>query len=241
MTTVFFLRHGPTVENREKRIQGQQPGTLLVPETERYIAALVPLLREKKINFLLSSDLERAVGTRRILKSFLLHEGIKEGISPLLRERAMGFYEGMLWSEVPQDFREQRRRSAYNFRSFGGENARDVRQRVEYALRKFAVRYPNQRICCVTHAGWIKELVRIADNQGILPDQWSDRSAIYEAGIGPIGQLQYFHPIDIEANVELDDDDDSNGYHESNGLANSSQIRHARPTSPVTQYQYGKA
>ncbi|MEX1997321.1 MAG: histidine phosphatase family protein [Candidatus Andersenbacteria bacterium] len=204
MTTVFFIRHGPTLENKEGRIQGQRPGTLLISETERYLAALTPLLREKKIDVLLSSDLGRAIATRTVLKNFLLQESLKEGMSPLLREKAMGYYEGMLWTEVPLTFQEQRGKDTFDFRTFGGENDEDVRQRVRYALREFALRYAKLRICCITHAGWIKQLARIADEQGIIPDQWTNRSAIYEAGIGPVGQLQYFHPVKIEAHFEYE-------------------------------------
>lgn len=206
MTTVFFLRHGPTVENAEGRVQGQRPGTLLVPEAERYAAAIVPLLREEKLDMLLSSDLQRAVDTRDILKSFLQQPDIKEGLSPLLREKAMGFYEGMLWQEVPNDFKELRGRSDYDFRNFGGENNTDVQNRVRAMLREFALRYPQLRIACVTHAGWLEALVYLADKAGVLTNQWSDRSAIWEAGVGSVGQLRYFHALNIEAKVKLDSD-----------------------------------
>ncbi len=206
MTTVFFLRHGPTAENAEGRVQGQRPGTLLVPDTERYVAAVVPLLREKKIDLVVCSDLQRAVDTCQILKGFLQEADLKEAISSLLREKAMGFYEGMLWQEVPNDFRELRGKKEYDFRTFGGENGSDVRARVQQALREFAIRYPQLRIACVTHAGWLEQLVAIADQAGILQNQWDDRSAIYEAGIGPVGQLKYFHALNIEAGVDLDKD-----------------------------------
>ncbi len=206
MTTVYFLRHGPTAENAEGRVQGQRPGTLLIPDTERYVAAVVPLLREKKIDLAVCSDLQRAVDTCGILKGFLQIPDLKEALSPLLREKAMGFYEGMLWQEVPNDFQELRGRSEYDFRTFGGENDSDVRLRVQRALREFAVRYPNLRIACVTHAGWLKQLVAIADQAGVLQNQWDDRTAIYEAGIGPIGQLKYFHALDIKASVNFDED-----------------------------------
>lgn len=206
MTTMFFLRHGPTQENREGRIQGQQPGTLLIRETEQYISAITPLLREKSPSVLLSSDLERAVKTREVLKTFLQISTLKEGSTPLLREKAMGFYEGLLWTEVPETFRAQRNQRNYDFRQFGGENEEDVTARVVEALRRFAQQYSNMRICCVTHAGWLGALVSLADKGGILADGWSDRTAIYEAGVGPIGQLMYFHPIQIEAELPLDED-----------------------------------
>jgi broad specificity phosphatase PhoE len=207
MTTVFFLRHGPTQENKEGRIQGQQPGTLLLRETEGYISAIVPLLRQKNPTILICSDLERAVRTCTILKETLGIADVKQSYSPLLREKAMGFYEGMLWAEVPAEFQEQRGQSNYDFRKFGGENDSDVQYRVREMLRRLAQEYPNQRVACITHAGWIRQLVSIADKEGMLPDGWSNRTAIYEGGIGPIGQLQYFHPITIEAQLSTDEED----------------------------------
>ncbi|MFH1354463.1 MAG: histidine phosphatase family protein [bacterium] len=207
MTTVFFIRHGPTEENLVHRIQGQTSGTLIIPETERYLAAVVPLLRVKNPNLLLSSDLDRAVRTREILKEFLQITGIKDSVSPLLREKAMGFYEGMLWSKVPAEFQEQMGKSDYDFRRFGGENNEDVRQRVKEALRQISQRYPNMRIVCVTHSGWLRQLVQLADTAGILPDGWTNRTAIYEGGLGPIGQLQYFHPINIEAKYQTEEEE----------------------------------
>jgi broad specificity phosphatase PhoE len=206
MTTVLFIRHGLTKENKEDRIQGQQPGTLLVPETERYMAGIIPLVRPKNPTLLFSSDLKRAIQTREMLKNFLQIPNIKESTSPLLRERAMGFYEGMIWSEVPEKFRAQRGQVTYDFRQFGGENDDDVRARVLEMLRQFAVRYSTERICCVAHAGWLQQLAVLADTQGILPDGWSNRLAIYEAGLGPIGDLRYFHPIAIAAHVDSSDD-----------------------------------
>lgn len=197
MTTVFFLRHGPTQENQEGRIQGQQPGTLLLPETQAYIQAVTPILRQKNPNYLMCSDLDRAVQTCAMVKE-ALGLPLKESYNPLLREKAMGFYEGMLWNEVPAEFQEQRGQSSYDFRQFGGENDADVQSRVRETLRRLALEYPGQRLACITHAGWIRQLVLIADKEGMLPDGWTNRTAIYEAGIGPIGQLQYFHPIAIE-------------------------------------------
>lgn len=201
VTTAFFLRHGLTRENKENRVQGQQPGTLQVIDTERYVAAIVPLLRAKNPNVVLSSDLERAVRTRHILKRFLQIPDAREGTMPLLRERAMGYYEGMLWDEVPEAFRQEMSRDEYDFRKFGGENNQDVRERVRATLRTLAVQYDGQKVVCVTHAGWLRELVNLADTQGVVADGWTKRQAIYEAGIGVGGAFRYFHPINIEAQI----------------------------------------
>lgn len=205
MTTAFFIRHGPTQENQQGRIQGQTPGTLLARPTEHYIAAITPLLRARRIDTIITSDLARAMETARILKDFLQLQDIKEQVTPLLREKAMGFYEGMLWQDVPPIFREQRGLEEYNFRLFGGENDEDVMGRVEAMLRRIVRIGPNIRVCCVTHAGWIKQLVRLAHQEGI-PDGWSDRTAIYEAAIGPHGQLKSLQPLAIIADLPDDND-----------------------------------
>jgi hypothetical protein len=74
-------------------------------------------------------------------------------------------------------------------------------------MRRLALQYPAQRVACVTHAGWIQQLVAVADSQGILPDGWTGRNAIYEGGISPAGKLQYFHPIAIETALEDPNED----------------------------------
>lgn len=206
MTTVFFLRHGQTKENVEERVQGQQPGTLLIPETERYLAAVVPLLRTKNPTVLVSSDLARAVATRDILNKFLQLPHVHTDTTPLLRERAMGIYEGMLWADVPPEFAAQRREETYDFRSLGGERDADVLQRVADTLTYLVSHYPNQRICCVTHAGWLRQLFRAAHKEGVLSDGWTHRIAIYEGGLSSKGQLDYLRSVLLEAKIPADED-----------------------------------
>ncbi len=201
MTTIYFLRHGMTQENSDVRIQGQRHGTLLLPETERYLAGIVPLLRQGKISVLVSSDLDRAITTRKLLKQFLHDPTIKEVETPLLRERAMGYYEGMLWEDVPTAFQAQRQSDEYDFRSFGGEHVDDVRQRVRYTLAECGRRYPHHAIGCITHAGWLQQLVWLARATHPVGDHWSDRTGVYQAEVNREGTLVNLQAIPIEARV----------------------------------------
>lgn len=203
MTTAFFLRHGPTRENKENRIQGQQHGTIELPDTERYIAAVVPLLRKAQPNVILSSDLERAVRTRDVLRAFLQIPLARDGSLPMLRERAMGYYEGMLERDVPESFRRELESHNYDFRKFGGENSDDVRERVRLTLKMLNTDYKQSRVACITHAEWLHQLVYLADEDGIFNDDWSNREAIYSADIGPEGTLERFDTILIEAGINL--------------------------------------
>jgi len=206
MVTAYFLRHGPTKENKEELVQGQQPGTLLVPETERYLTAVTPLLREGKINMIISSDLRRAWQTSHILREFLEIEEAKELHSPLLRERAMGFYEGRAWTEVPLAFWGQKLSGSNDFRAFGGENDDDVRSRVKYFLKALSVKYVNMRVVCVTHAGWLRQLLSLAGAAAIEISQWTGRTEIYRVRVRGQGVIEAFDALDIEADVELDDE-----------------------------------
>ena len=206
MVTAYFLRHGPTRENRDQIVQGQQSGILLVPETERYLAAVTPLLREGKINVIFSSDLRRAWQTSNILQDFLGMVDLEELRSPLLRERAMGFYEGRAWAEVPMAFWGQRQTGNNDFRAFGGENDDDVRSRVKYFLDSLVVKYVNKRVACVTHAGWLRQFLVLAGGEGVEISSWRGRTEIYRVRLGAQGAIDEIQVLDIKADVELDDE-----------------------------------
>ena len=203
MTTITFLRHGPTQENHEGRIQGQQHGKLLVRETEAYLSAITPLLRDKNPAILISSDLERATATRSILKDFLQIADIKEETLSLLRERAVGMYEGKLWTEIPSELQQQKDQSMYDFRSGGGENSQEVAQRVVETLKYFSREYTDTLVCCVAHACWLQQLFHLVSPENLPPD-WFDRTAVYETTLTPTGDIEDFNLIQIQAKLPQD-------------------------------------
>lgn len=205
MTTAVFLRHGPTQENNEDRIQGHQHGHLLMRQTEQYLAAVIPLLRPLRPTVLLSSDLGRAVETRTILSIFLQATPVTTPELALLRERTLGSLEGKCWHELPPALASQRDNSTYDFRPFGGENDADVLMRVKATLHYLSQHYPDQTtIACITHGGWIQQLIRLAGQSGVLPDGWSNRTALYKSTITNDGHLSAFSPILIKAKLPLD-------------------------------------
>jgi broad specificity phosphatase PhoE len=201
MTTVIFLRHGPTKENVEDRIQGYGQGTLLAHETEQYLAAVLPRLRAANPTHLVSSDLARAVGTRQMLKQFLQVPDISEEALPLLRERGMGSFEGYLWATVPANIRAERDKDTYDMRSYGGESDADVLQRVQQALEYLATHYPQTCVCCITHAGWLQQLARLDPSAQPLPDVWTRRNGLYEAAIKENGKLHQLKLIPLKAKL----------------------------------------
>lgn len=200
MTTIYFLRHGLTQENKEGRIQGHLPGNVLLHDTERYLAGITPLLRKREPQVIISSDLERAAKTREVLKKFLcLPNELEEGEWSLLREVSMGWCEGRVWAEVPAGVKENSGESDYDFTEYGGENKAMVRERVKKALLAMAQAYDGKAVVCVTHAGWLRELVDYIRHEEGLAEGWKRRSAIYEARVDPRGTVISFEPVDIKA------------------------------------------
>ena len=61
---VYLIRHGSTVMNSEDRIRGQS-NVQLSPEGQQEIARLAGLLKGSNLQFLVSSDLDRAVDTAK--------------------------------------------------------------------------------------------------------------------------------------------------------------------------------
>ena len=90
MTELYLVRHGETVDNVNRIMQGQTQGCL-TPEGERQARALAMRLAGIHFDAFVSSDLKRAVDTCRIIASGRASEVIT---TPLLRERDWGGFTG---------------------------------------------------------------------------------------------------------------------------------------------------
>jgi len=91
METRFFLtRHGETLDNANKIMQGQTQGQLN-EEGVRQAKLLRDELASRHFDVIVSSDLKRAVDTARILAE---PHGLEVVTTPLLRERDWGSFTG---------------------------------------------------------------------------------------------------------------------------------------------------
>ena len=89
-TTLFLVRHGETVDNANKIMQGQTQGQLN-EEGVRQAQQLREQLAGTSIDAVVSSDLKRAVDTARIVAG---PHGLQVVTTPLLRERDWGSFTG---------------------------------------------------------------------------------------------------------------------------------------------------
>ncbi len=89
-TTIFLVRHGETVDNARRIMQGQTPGELNERGREQ-AAAVARRLAEEQIDVVVASDLQRAVQTAEYISAC---HGLPVTTTPLLRERDWGSFTG---------------------------------------------------------------------------------------------------------------------------------------------------
>lgn len=175
---ITLIRHGPTVWNQEKRIQGrtqtalsdlgrercQQWGHALRRHREGW-AGLGPLTR------IVSSDLKRAVET-----AFILGHLLELPVSSVddLGEQDWGDWSGRRIRELRaasgEKVRHQESRG-WAFRPPGGESRLEVWVRASRALRCLADRYPAEHVLVVTHKGVLKCLLYRVLAMRFLPEE----------------------------------------------------------------------
>jgi probable phosphoglycerate mutase len=156
-TEITIVRHGETIWNVEQRIQGQKNSNL----TENGIlqAELVAeALTKREFDVLISSDLERAAETARIInkKLLLTHE-----YNSNLRERSFGIMEGKTIAEVKEQFPEEypfykEREPKYVIS--GGESIEQLYNRVTSEIEDIARKFYNRKVLIVSH-GLVLEMM----------------------------------------------------------------------------------
>ncbi len=189
--TLFLVRHGETVWNRERRKQGRldSPLTLRGLEQARAHAETLRALIDPEIIELHSSPLFRARQTAAILAEVLALPTARQFESILLAECDVGAFEGLTDEEVRERLPgvlEERRRNKWSFPFPGGESYADVHRRTQ---RWLAERGDGRSLVVVTH-GIASRALRGAylglEPDAILALDSHDQSRIYRLEGGRI-------------------------------------------------------
>jgi probable phosphoglycerate mutase len=150
MTRLILIRHGETVWNRERRMQGHSDSPL--SDTGELQARLLAQ-RMKSIDFtsLYCSDSGRAHRTARRVAEATGHALIVE---PRLRERHFGVFEGLTGPEMqaqhPAAYARFKSRDPH-YAVPGGESAVAFRDRALACLIEIAERHAGELVVLVTH------------------------------------------------------------------------------------------
>lgn len=184
MTRLILIRHGETVWNQQRRMQGHSDSPL--SETGvRQARLLARRLKEIAFSALYSSDSERAHHTARSVAEVTGHDIVLE---PRLRERHFGVFEGLTGAEIeanyPADYARFKSRDQAHVIP-GGESALQFRARVFACLHEIAARHARELVVVITHGLVLDVLYRAA--LGIPPEL----PRIHELVNAGINRLRY--------------------------------------------------
>lgn len=162
-TTFYIVRHGETIGNTQKIIQGHSDTEL----TENGIAQAHAIREElSHINFaaVYSSDLGRAKTTAEI---FLKESSMELKTTPLLRERCFGKYETGLYSKMAEEnkeFHDLMERLSHEERRVSKlsddiECDAELWERFSKFIKETAPKYAEENVLVISHGGFMKALL----------------------------------------------------------------------------------
>ena len=151
----FVARHGQTDWNKEERYMGHREISMNATRREQ-ARAVAEALASHNIDVIIASDLSRCEETAAII-------GERVGVKPIfdkrLREIDEGTWEGLLRSEVMEQFPDLwKTRTDLDNKRGGAETWRDVSKRVKEAFDEYQKQYKDKNVLLVTHGGAIGSL-----------------------------------------------------------------------------------
>ncbi len=150
MKTVYFVRHGQTCFNRDKRLQGWLDSPLS-GEGKEQVRHVAKALKELRIDHAFVSPLGRARETLEILRS---EKTFSAELTPHLREVSFGDFEGNTLPELDKKFPgmwEARMSDKWNFCPPNGEANRDAVPRAQEIVRRIASFPEDHSLLIVAH------------------------------------------------------------------------------------------
>jgi len=173
-TRILAIRHGETAWNVDTRIQGHLDVDL--NDRGRWQAQRLAqsLAQRDAIHHIYCSDLSRAHHTAQAIA---LATGTPITVTPGLRERHFGLFQGRTFAEIettwPEDTRRWKQRDP-DWQPEGGESLVMVKDRIEQILNELAHQHAGEQIALVAHGGVMDVLYRMATGQDLkAPRTWA--------------------------------------------------------------------
>lgn len=155
---LYIARHGQTMWNQEKRMQGHQDSAL-TDLGKGQAKKLRDSLKETKWEAIYASPLQRALATANIIRG---KQAVPIICQDDLREMCFGDWEGKLHQEIakqePQKY-EDFWMSPDLYVTSSGESFFEVEKRVLKALRKIMEQHQTGNVLIVTHTVVVKLLM----------------------------------------------------------------------------------
>ena len=183
MTPVALIRHGPTVWNEQKRLQGQTD-VPLSPDGHAKVSTW-RLPTEFTDYYWVASPLTRAQQTAQ-------HLGLTPDPEPAIVEMHWGDWEGRTGPELKElygDEFQRRQRMGLDLRPDGGESPRDVRTRVESWVAQVGA--DGRPTGAVAHQGIIRAMLSLATGWDMVnkPPHEMDWASVHLFTVDPDGTV----------------------------------------------------
>ncbi len=171
MLRLYITRHGETIWNTLKRMQGQKNSELTLKGIQQ-AAQLAKALETVEFEAVYSSSSGRTMQTAQIIAG-------KRNIPVIpmdsLREINLGKWEGMIASDVEREYPVEYRsfwELPHLYEPVGGETFSDVADRIEKTLALLVERHCDGNVLVVTHAVSLKIITLIVEKKE-LKDLWN--------------------------------------------------------------------
>lgn len=165
-TELIVIRHGQTIWNSERRMQGHTD-TELSALGRAQAHALALRMQTHAFDHLYSSDLSRAHDTARAIATLTGH---RIRIDTRLRERGFGIFEGLNREEMesrhPHEYARFRDRDP-DYAVPGGESPRAFYERSLACFQDLVERHRGERIVAVAHGLLLDTLYRVVHGLGL--------------------------------------------------------------------------
>lgn len=156
-TEIYFLRHGQTYANQEKKYFGQSESELTSKGKES-ISQLREVFNEN-IDVVISSDLQRCFNSSLILME---NKNIPVFVDDRLRELNFGVFEGLHYEDLCLKFPEESKTffaGDFNYVIPNGESVQMLFDRCLEFFKEIVQKYRGKQILLSTHSGPICALL----------------------------------------------------------------------------------
>lgn len=149
---ITLVRHGQTIENANRIVQGQLDGTLS-PLGKKQAKKVAVTLKDYNFDHIYGSDLGRCRQTTNEIIKF--HPDTPVTYTSHIREMHFGDFQGLpsleqKWDELEGSFETRR--------APNGENGIELQKRVIDFVNTLLKKHPHESILIITHGGVMKAL-----------------------------------------------------------------------------------
>ncbi|RDI37262.1 histidine phosphatase family protein [Falsibacillus pallidus] len=203
MLKLFVTRHGETVWNTEKRLQGWKDSDL-TKKGEVNAESLGCRLKDIEFTSIYSSPSIRTVKTTEIIKGEREQEVFT---NENLREIHLGEWEGqtydVLEEQHPTEF-QAFWNTPHLYTSDSGESFYQLQERVQRFLNRIQTEHTSGNILVVTHSVFIKALLTLLRNKPI--EQLWDPPFIHDTSLTVIEMQDRAWEVKIEGDISHRDE-----------------------------------